>query len=230
MQNRLDILGLGAVAVDDLLYVRSYPPANSKQDVTHRERQCGGLTATALVAASRLGARCAYAGVLGTDELSKFAIQTMKTEGIFLDYLILQEGKYPFYSTIIVGQEGNTRNIFVSRENVVGADPEQPSEEVIQSCKVFFADHIGMEGMLRAMRIARKAGIPVVSDLERIVPRLDEFWALIDHPIIPMELAQKIGKTDILEDIFNTLWDDKKSVVVITGGEEGCWYRTAENA
>ncbi|MBN2129460.1 MAG: hypothetical protein JW741_08180, partial [Sedimentisphaerales bacterium] len=70
MQPVFDVLGLGYTAVDDLLYVESYPPADNKARVRHRERHCGGLTATALVAAARLGARCMYAGVLGNDELS----------------------------------------------------------------------------------------------------------------------------------------------------------------
>ncbi len=48
-----DILGFGAVAVDDLLYVDAYPPPDSKIRVRRRRRQCGGLTGTALVAAAR---------------------------------------------------------------------------------------------------------------------------------------------------------------------------------
>ena len=50
MSEAIDILGLGAVAVDDLVYVAAYPPANAKVPVLGRDRQCGGLTATALVA------------------------------------------------------------------------------------------------------------------------------------------------------------------------------------
>ena len=49
MTKTFDILGLGCVAVDDLLYVARYPEADSKQQVLRRQRQCGGLTATALV-------------------------------------------------------------------------------------------------------------------------------------------------------------------------------------
>lgn len=51
-----DVLGLGCAAVDDLLYVASFPVPDSKTRVLRAERQCGGLTATALVAAARLGA------------------------------------------------------------------------------------------------------------------------------------------------------------------------------
>ena len=33
-----DILGLGCVAIDDLLYVAAYPPADGKVQVQRRER------------------------------------------------------------------------------------------------------------------------------------------------------------------------------------------------
>src|SRR4026207_1746065 len=52
-----DVLGLGCTAVDELLFVDAYPPADGKMRVQRRERHCGGLTATALVAASRLGGK-----------------------------------------------------------------------------------------------------------------------------------------------------------------------------
>ena len=79
---RFDILGFGAVAVDDLIYVDVYPPAESKVRVHHRLRQCGGLTGTALVAAARLGASCAYVGLLGNDELSEYVLECFAREGI----------------------------------------------------------------------------------------------------------------------------------------------------
>ena len=85
MSATFDVLGLGAVAVDELIYVDCYPAADEKAHVLRTARQCGGLTATALVAAARFGAKCAYAGVLGSDELSLFARDAMAKEGISLD-------------------------------------------------------------------------------------------------------------------------------------------------
>ena len=73
MSGPIDILGVGCVAVDDLVYVEDYHAADSKTQIIERQRQCGGLTATALVAAARLGARCSFAVTLGDDELSRFA-------------------------------------------------------------------------------------------------------------------------------------------------------------
>ena len=82
MGESLDVLGLGFAAVDELLYVAAYPAADAKTQVRRWERHCGGLTATALVAAARLGARCAYAGAVGEDELSQFVLACLRQEGI----------------------------------------------------------------------------------------------------------------------------------------------------
>ena len=81
MKPRFDILGLGCCAVDDILYVPAYPPPDAKVEVCARERHCGGLCATALVAGARLGARCAYAGTLGHDADSRFVLETLQREG-----------------------------------------------------------------------------------------------------------------------------------------------------
>ena len=42
---RLDVLGIGVTAVDDLVYVDGYPPPDSKKPILRRDRQGGGLAA-----------------------------------------------------------------------------------------------------------------------------------------------------------------------------------------
>jgi sulfofructose kinase len=91
----IDVLGLGIAAVDDLLYVDAFPAADQKAPVRRRERQCGGLTATALVAAARLGSTCMYAGVLGDDELSAFVIASLAAEGIDLSRIVSRTAARP---------------------------------------------------------------------------------------------------------------------------------------
>src|SRR5258706_14520855 len=104
MSASFDILGLGAVSVDELIYVDAHPPPDQKAHILNTERQCGGLTATALVAAARFGAKCAYAGALGNDELSLIARQSLSREGINLDHLLVQADARPVHSCILVDQ------------------------------------------------------------------------------------------------------------------------------
>lgn len=222
--NRFDILGLGAVAVDDLLYVTSYPPADSKATVLRRERQCGGLTGTALVAAARLGARCAYAGVLGVDELSDLAVANFEREGVNISHLPRRAGASPIRSTIIIGESDATRTIFSDRRSFVGPDPTWPDPDVIRSARVLFVDHLGVEGTIRAARIAREAGIPVVADFERVSsPDFPTLLDLADHLIIGLGFASRLtGKPDPGE-AARALWNDHRAAVVVTCGARGCW-------
>jgi sulfofructose kinase len=225
----IDILGLGGVAVDDLLYVDGYPPPDAKTLVLRRERHCGGLTATALVAAARLGARCAYAGVLGQDALSDYAIQVMTREGIELAHMQRAPAAQPIYSTIVIDQKRHTRNVFVDLNGVVGAAPDWPPAEVIQACRVLFVDSIGLTGMLRAAKLARAAGIPIVADIEAThldAPRLMES---IDHLILSWDYARDITGAPAPEQAAPALWRLGRQVVVVTHGEQGCWYVSADD-
>src|SRR5438105_12565656 len=129
MQQRksFDVLGLGAVAVDDFIYVERYPPPDSKARVLGRKRNCGGLAATALITAARLGARCAYAGVLGQDELSAFAFKCLGAEGVELSHLKRISSAGPVYSNVVVDQQSGTRNIFHDERRAVGPGMHVPA-------------------------------------------------------------------------------------------------------
>lgn len=223
-----DILGFGAVAVDDLLYVKDYPAADTKMQVLRHERHCGGLTATALVAAARLGAHCAYAGVLGTDELSEFAVQCMNSEHINTSHLIRRTEARPVQSTIIVDETRLTRNIFYNLNGAMGADALLPDANVIRAAKVIYIDHIGMEGMLRAAKIAHEADIPLVADLEGDdSPLFAELFSIIDHLILSKEFADKITNEHDPSIAARKLWNEHRDTVIVTCGVEGCWVLNA---
>jgi sulfofructose kinase len=168
MTKHLDILGIGCVAVDDLLFVERYPPADAKARVWRTERQCGGLTATALVAAARLGARCAYAGVLGTDELCQFAAARLQAEDVSMKHAVRDPRAHAVHSTIVVSSSQQSRNIFYDHTGVVCAHSNRPTANVIRSAKVLFVDYVALPEVVRAARIAVAAGIPIVADLEAV--------------------------------------------------------------
>jgi sugar/nucleoside kinase (ribokinase family) len=221
---RIDILGLGAVAVDDLVYVESYPPANTKARVLDRERQCGGLTATALVAAARLGCRCAYAGLAGTDQESEFALEAMAGAGIDVASAGRHSDRRVYHSTVIVDRLGQ-RTLLSDGRNVEGADDNWPAEEILRVCKVLFVDHTAPAGMARAARIAQSAGIPVVADIERAESgRIDELMRLVDHLIVPEHFARAATSIADAGSAAVSLMRDNRKAVVVTCGERGSWF------
>ena len=75
-----DVLGIGNAAVDELIYLDSFPVADTKMPVRAMQRQGGGLVATALVAAARQGARAAFCSLIGYDELSEFTLSDLAAD------------------------------------------------------------------------------------------------------------------------------------------------------
>jgi sulfofructose kinase len=220
-----DVLGLGIVTVDDLLYVESYPPPDHKVRVRRSLRQFGGLTATALVAAARLGSRCAYAGTLGDDDLSRYVRGALGREGIDLTHLNPHARSAPIHSTIAVDESAHTRTIFFEVDDADrGEGDDWPPADLVRSARVLFVDHFHAEVMIRAARMARAAGIPVVADFERDeAARFPELLALADHLVLSRDFAARVTGHDDPLSAAKRLWGEGRSVVVITCGAEGCW-------
>lgn len=230
MKPKFDFLALGAVAVDDLLYAESYPAADEKAAVLRRERQCGGMSAIALMTAARLGCACAYAGVLGREELSDFAIAQLRAEGVNLKHLARRAGVRPIHSVIIIDPKRGSRNIFFDIAGVLGAAADWPPAAVIESARVLFADWFSVPGMIRAARVARQAGIPVVADFEqRGDPGFPVLLGLPDHLIISQSFATQLTGATEPRRALKKLWKKHHQLVAVTGGAKGCWYLSAEN-
>src|SRR5258708_19952604 len=113
MSKSFDLLGLGCVSVDDLLYVPGrFRVGETKRGVLKWGRQGGGLTGTALVAAARLGAHCAFAGLLGFDDLTRIVEENFLREGVDISFAPRAKDAPIPYAVIIVAAETGTRNIF----------------------------------------------------------------------------------------------------------------------
>jgi sulfofructose kinase len=222
--NRFDVIGLGCVAVDDLLYVPSYPPADGKVRVERTTRRFGGLTGAALVTAARMGAHCAYAGCLGMDEFSQSVAANFFGEGVDVSHAPrLPEAKV-IHATVVVGNDAGSRNIFYEADGLVGAHPALPADGIIRGAKVLFLDHYGMEGNLRAARVAREAGVAVVADFEdETVPLFEGVLKLVDHLILSEELALRMTHRSSAADAAHVLWHRSRAAVIITCGAKGCW-------
>jgi ribokinase/sulfofructose kinase len=100
---------------------------------------------------------------------------------------------------------------------------------VIQAARVLLVDHYGIEGMTRAAQIARQGGAAVVADVEREDwPGFHELLALVDHVIVPRDLALRLTGAATPADAVARLWAADRRAVVVTCGAEGCWYRGEE--
>ena len=223
-----DLLGLGSVSVDEVLRVPRWPEPDTKIRVESRECRLGGLIGLALAAAAKLGARCAYAGRLGTDDVSNAVARALQEAGIDITHAPVDHSFGVVRSTIIAAAEGATRNVFSHLAPQTGAHPELPPPGVIQRARVLLVDHHGVDGSIRATRLAREARVPVVGDFERMDhPRFHELLDLVDHAILSFEFTRRLLGSITPQAALEALWNDNREVIALTLGAEGCWFRDA---
>ncbi len=222
---RWDVLGIGAVAVDDLLYVDRFPEPETKSLLRSEERQGGGLTATALVAAARQGARAAFMGILGDDDLSRFTLQALQREGVDCTLVLRRPGARPFHSRVIVDLATGGRTILYSDAGVTFPTAAEVPDALIGACRVLFLDQYGARVGPHALDVARSQGIPIVADIERIVDEAGQtlLWRA-DHLIIGIGLGRLVTGQEEPEAILAALARPDRACCAVTAGARGCWY------
>ncbi len=231
MTVRWDVLGLGAVAVDDLYYLDHHPAPDSKVAVRAHQRAGGGLTGTALVAAARLGASAAYAGVLGSDEFSLYTLRELEREGVDCTPVLRRDGAQPTHSVVLVDRSTGQRAILYDSSGVILRQPEEINEEWVAGCRVLFVDHSLAEGGLWAIALARRLGIPTVADIEReFYPCAIEMLRQVEHLIVSLETARRVSGEEQPEDIVRALAGPERACTVVTAGERGGWYCQRDGA
>ncbi len=224
-----DVLGLGCAAVDDLLYVPSFPRADQKVRVERSLRRCGGLTGAALVTAARLGAKCAYAGRLGTDDYSRQVEEDFRRESVDVSHAPRSPKAGVVRSVIVVGERAGSRNVFYQVAGLTGAHDTLPAAAVIRASKVLFIDHYGMRGNLRAAQVARASGVAVVADFEEEeVPLFQRVVDLVDHLIVSQDFALRMTGETCGSRAALALWRTTRAAVILTHGAKGCWSVSPE--
>lgn len=221
-----DVIGFGAIAVDDLLYVHSFPQPNSKIEVVKRDRQGGGLTGTALVAASRLGARSAYFGLLGHNDLSDFTIREFAREGVDTSLCPRNEKAQPIYSSIIVDQSNSERTILYSLENFSPPEPTLIPRDLPKACRLVFIDTYFLPLTRYLVEISHSCDTPVIADIESLrIMDFPETLDAIDYLILSQEFAAQITAASSPANILQKLNTPQRNCAVITEGKQGCWFQ-----
>lgn len=222
-EKTIDVLGVGVTAVDEVLTVAHYPCSNDKTEVLERRRVCGGLTATALVAAARLGASAAYAGTIGTDHHSVFVLDSLSRAHVDVAWAKVNDQVAPVRSVIVVDAETGDRTIFFDTSGYRG--PGEIPASLLRRTRVVLVDHLDIHRSIAAAESARAAGVPVVADIEGGEPELDQLVRVVDHLIVGEATATALTQTNDAKSATEALWDETHQAVVVTCGANGSWAR-----
>lgn len=221
-EKKFDVIGIGCSAWDLIGKVKHYPLPGDKSLLTNFEEQPGGQVATALVTVSRLSGKCAIIDTIGDDYYGERIKSSLIDENINTDYLIKDYGKTSLLSFCVSSEDKGERVIFFTRGTKGFLEIKDISFDFITSCKCLMVDNHHGKVSVFAASLAKEAGIPVVTDIERDALWNDELFKYGTHHILPGHYLLEYTKVKEPEIALKILQKTYKSELIVgTFGEKG---------
>ena len=155
--------------------------------------------ATALVALSRWGIPCTFAGVIGDDPFGLQIRAGLEAEGIDLQGLLVRRGLESQFAFIAAEPGLGRRTIFWQRPTGPSPHPEELDFDLIRRAKILHTDGLFPEAALAAAKAAREAGVPVIVDAGSFREGMLELARLSDYFIVSSAFARSLaGREDPL--------------------------------
>lgn len=218
-----DVVGVGTNSVDTVLRVPYMPEPGaplSKVNVSEKLICMGGQTATAMAACASFGLRASYIGAFGSDDDGRRMREALSARGVSLVHAVNRDAAN-HYAVIVVNDTNGERTVLWGRDAALNLAPPEVTEDTITSARLLHVDDVDFNAALRAATIARDAGIPVTSDLDRVDDRTPELVRAVSVPIFAEHMIQSLtGETDH-ERGLRRLRRDHDGLLCVTLGERG---------
>ncbi len=216
----LEVLGFGAISIDDILYV-DRPLTAGKGKVTARTRDYGGNVATALVAVARLGGRAGFIGWLSDQPLADPSAGELERHGVDISFAPRRPDALAIRSAITVGSDGD--RFIAYDDDVPHGTSEDLGDDVLAQAKVLLIDGYATASDGIVAR-ARTLGLAVVADIEWSVgPATDCLIDLSDHLVLPLAFAAAHTGENDPATILCDLWSPSRAAVVLTDSDRGAY-------
>src|SRR6266545_5874666 len=193
-----DAVGFGLNAVDHLIVVPEYPAFDSKLRFLDHKQTAGGQTASAMVALRRLGLQTAYAGRFGSDAEGQFGFQSIRDEGVNIEFAAVVEGARNQIAFIIVDASSGERTIIWVRDERLTYHADEAPVVLASRGRVLHLDAHDPPACTRMARAAAsdrsdRSGATIVSaDIDNIYEGLPELLPLIDILITSREFPHRL--------------------------------------
>jgi sulfofructose kinase len=185
-----DAAGFGVNAVDHLIVVPEYPDCDTKTRLSEHKQGAGGQTASAIVALQRLGMRTTYAGRFGSDQEGHLGLQSLKDEGVEVEFSEVIEGARTQIGYIIVEAKKGERTVIWDRDGRLAYTADDAPVEFAGKARVLHLDSHDPLACARMARAARAAGTIVSADIDNVYEGLPELLPLIDVLISSKEFPR----------------------------------------
>jgi ribokinase len=221
---------VGSANLDLNTYAERFPAPGETVPGKRFTTGHGGKGANQAVTAARLGSAVALVARVGNDLFGRDMVEHFRAEGIDTRHVTVTDGLSTGTAVITVDATGrNTIVVTPGANGVLSAADVEVARGVIESARVLVCQQeVPAEANLAAMRLARRAGVPVVYNPAPVgdgVP--EEAYGLADvlcpneHELALLARAGVNGETEVVA-AARRLQGRGARDVVVTRGERGC--------
>jgi sulfofructose kinase len=187
-----DAVGFGLNAVDHLVVVPHYPEFDTKIRLVAHERGAGGQTATAMTGLRRLGLKTAYAGRFGSDDAGRFGFESLRAEGVDVEFAEIVEGARNQIAYILIDARTGERTVIWDRDERLAYRAGEAPQDFAARGRVLHMDAHDPAACARLAREARAAGTIVSLDIDNIYEGLGELLPHVDVLISSKEFPRRL--------------------------------------
>lgn len=188
----MKVAGLGQCSLDYIALLERFPVEDTKEEVLEFSIQGGGPVATALVSLARLGVNTGFQGLVCDDDAGRTIMKGLKKEGVDIASVKVRKGGRSQTAFILVNKKSGSRTILWAKPAGELRASEVDSA-MIKSAGLLLVDGLMRKASLKAVRIAKKAGVPVMLDAGRVREGMLELAGLSDFVVASAEFARGLG-------------------------------------
>jgi sulfofructose kinase len=217
-----EIVGIEEFSTVDFLQQLEHLPKSDEDLYTLGSSwQCGGKVATAIAAASRLGADAGIIGIVGDDSLGVFCKDDYDRHGVDTTYFKLDPGASTYFCVILADKETNGRCIIVNSGNHRIPDDSDIDMDYILGAKFLHLAKMNPVN-INVVQKAREAGVTICFDADTYDEETYKNIHLIDVFIMSEFFYNAVFKSGELRENCEKLQTAGPSTVIVTLGKEGC--------
>lgn len=215
-----DVVGIDMPCVDFAMNVPSMPKPNSSMHFHRLSFQGGNKVSTGMVAAARLGAKCAILGAVGDEQFGRFCVTDFARHGI--DSIIkFRRGETTALSFVLSDDETRGRSIVYHPGTCGRMTIEELPIQVLRDTKYFYLAWMD-KTVLYAAKTAKAAGAKIFVDADRPTPEIMEHIPMYDVFIASEFVYDSMFQNENYEKNCRKVLEMGPEIVIFTFGAKGC--------
>jgi len=191
-----DVVGIGENSVDVVYQLTAPLMLHGKMPVANRRTLPGGQVATTLCTCSALGLSSRYFGTFGDDDHAQLIRGALEAHGVDTHSALVRQAPNR-HAVILVDEGTGDRTVLWQRDPALALRAADVPPDLLAGARLLHVDAIDEAASLAAASAARRAGLHVTTDIDRVTERTAALIAAATLPILAEQVpAALTGESD----------------------------------